>query len=63
MGDSREVCVCREISKIHEECVRGTLQEVETHFTQHEPRGEIVMVIAGKEEEKKKDKNNKTEQL
>lgn len=63
MGDSREVCVCREISKIHEECVRGTLQEVEAHFTQHEPRGEIVIVIAGKEEEKKKDKNNKTEQL
>lgn len=49
-GPERKVSVCREISKIHEESVRGTLQEVVTHFTANEPRGEIVIVLAGKEE-------------
>lgn len=49
-GPERKVSVCREISKIHEESVRGTLQEVVTHFTSNEPRGEIVIVLAGKEE-------------
>ena len=46
-GDDRRVSVCREISKIHEESVRGTLAEVITHFTEHEPKGEIVIVLAG----------------
>lgn len=48
MGLEREVAVCREISKLHEECVRGTLQEVATHFTAHPPKGEIVIVLKGK---------------
>lgn len=48
-GPERKVSVCREISKIHEESVRGTLQEVVAHFTANEPRGEIVIVLAGKE--------------
>lgn len=48
-GKDRPVSVCREISKIHEESVRGTLEEVITHFTQTEPRGEIVIVVGGKE--------------
>ncbi len=39
-GAERPVSVCREISKIHEESVRGTLTEVIAHFTQNEPRGE-----------------------
>jgi 16S rRNA (cytidine1402-2'-O)-methyltransferase len=47
-GDDRQVSVCREISKVHEESVRGTLGEVIAHFTQTEPRGEIVIVVAGK---------------
>jgi 16S rRNA (cytidine1402-2'-O)-methyltransferase len=56
-GAERQVSVCREISKIHEESVRGTLEEVLAHFTAVEPRGEIVIVLAGCEESKKK--NNK----
>ncbi len=48
MGPDRQVSVCREISKVHEESVRGTLQEVIVHFTEHEPRGEFVIVLAGK---------------
>ena len=42
--------VCREISKIHEESVRGTLTDVIAHFTANEPRGEIVIVLSGKED-------------
>lgn len=49
-GAERQVSVCREISKIHEESVRGTLQEVVAHFTATEPRGEIVIILAGKED-------------
>lgn len=46
-GAERPVSVCREISKIHEESVRGTLTEVIAHFTEHEPKGEIVIVLGG----------------
>lgn len=48
-GPDRQASVCREISKVHEESVRGTLQELLQHFTQNEPRGEFVIVVAGKE--------------
>lgn len=48
-GEERQVSVCREISKIHEESVRGTLAEVIAHFTVAEPKGEIVIILAGKE--------------
>lgn len=50
-GADRPVSVCREISKVHEESVRGTLEEVIAHFQQTEPRGEIVIVLGGKSEE------------
>jgi 16S rRNA (cytidine1402-2'-O)-methyltransferase len=46
-GPERQVSVCREISKIHEESVRGTLAEVIAHFKEHEPKGEIVIILAG----------------
>jgi 16S rRNA (cytidine1402-2'-O)-methyltransferase len=49
-GAERQVSVCREISKIHEESVRGTLAEVIAHFTANEPRGEIVVILNGKED-------------
>jgi 16S rRNA (cytidine1402-2'-O)-methyltransferase len=47
-GATRQVSVCREISKLHEESVRGTLEEVIAHFKEKEPKGEIVIVLAGK---------------
>jgi len=50
-GQERPAAVCREISKVHEEVVRGTLAEVLAHFTEHEPRGEFVIVVGGKEKE------------
>ncbi len=46
-GPERPVCVCREISKIHDESVRGTLADVLAHFKTHEPKGEIVIVLGG----------------
>ena len=49
-GPNRQVSVCREISKIHEESVRGTLEEVVAHFKEHEPKGEIVIILAGADE-------------
>ena len=61
VGPERQVCVCREISKLHEENVRGTLQEVAKHFEQTPPRGEIVIVLAGTSS--KKDKKSKGEKL
>lgn len=55
-GAERQVSVSREISKVHEETVRGTLDEVVRHFTQNEPKGEIVIVLAGLKEQKKNKK-------
>ena len=52
-GSDRQVSVCREISKVHEESVRGSLEEVIAHFSEHEPKGEIVIVLAGKGEKVK----------
>lgn len=49
-GSDRQVSVCREISKVHEESVRGSLDEVIVHFKEKEPKGEIVIVLKGKSE-------------
>lgn len=46
-GADRQASVSREISKMFEETVRGTLTELEAHFTETPPKGEIVMVIEG----------------
>jgi 16S rRNA (cytidine1402-2'-O)-methyltransferase len=42
---SREVAVCRELTKVHEEVVRGSASEVAAHFDEHPARGEIVLVV------------------
>jgi 16S rRNA (cytidine1402-2'-O)-methyltransferase len=57
-GSERPVSVCREISKVHEESVRGTLAEVTAHFTENEPRGEIVVVVGGKRTLQANEKND-----
>ena len=49
-GPERPAAVCREISKLHEEIVRGSLTECLAHFTAHEPRGEFVIVVGGKDD-------------
>ena len=52
-GGERQVSVCREISKVHEESVRGSLDEVIAHFKEKEPKGEIVIILAGCEKNEK----------
>ncbi len=52
-GPERRCSASREISKLHEESVRGTLAEVLAHFTETEPRGEFVIVVEGCEPPKK----------
>ena len=47
-GEERPVSVSREITKLHEETVRGTAAEVLTHYEQKPPKGEIVLVVGGK---------------
>jgi 16S rRNA (cytidine1402-2'-O)-methyltransferase len=49
-GENRQCSTCREISKMHEESVRGTISEVLAHFMENEPRGEFVIVVAGRDE-------------
>lgn len=49
-GPERQAATVREISKLHEECRRGTLAELIEHFTKNEPRGEFVIVVAGADE-------------
>lgn len=55
-GPERECSVAREISKIHEEHRRGTLAEISAWYKEHEPKGEIVIVVAGAPPEKKRRK-------
>lgn len=68
MGVGRQAAVCREISKIHAETRRGTLEELSNYYTENEPKGEIVIIVAGASEQprekrdkyadKKRDKQN-----
>jgi 16S rRNA (cytidine1402-2'-O)-methyltransferase len=46
-GEDRKMSACREISKVHEESVRGTIAEVLAHFKEKEPKGEFVLIIGG----------------
>lgn len=48
-GENRPACVAREISKMFEEFKRGTLKELSTHFTEKGVKGEIVIIVAGKD--------------
>ena len=60
-GTERQASCCREISKVHEESVRGTLAEVIAHFKETEPRGEFVIVVAVKEKVKSSDRKKQTD--
>lgn len=47
-GADRPVSISRELTKLYEETVRGTLSEVLEHFTQKVPKGEFVVIVGGK---------------
>lgn len=48
LGEDRKVSVSREITKLHEETIRGDLTEVTAHFEKHPPKGEIVIIVEGR---------------
>ena len=48
LGDDRPACVARELTKRFEEWIRGTLAEVDAHFEANDPRGECVIILAGR---------------
>lgn len=56
-GSERPAATCREISKIHEQCVRGTLAELIQYYAENEPKGEFVMLVGGVPEPEKKIQN------
>lgn len=47
-GNDRPVSISRELTKLYEETIRGTIAEVLEHFTQKPPKGEFVLVVGGK---------------
>ena len=55
LGSDRRASVSREISKKFEETRRGTLQELAEHYKQTPPKGEIVIIVAGKDTKTEKD--------
>jgi 16S rRNA (cytidine1402-2'-O)-methyltransferase len=60
-GAERPVSVSRELSKLHEETIRGTAEEVLKHFEVKLPKGEIVVVVGGKNLEARSKKQDKSE--
>lgn len=48
--NERQISVSRELTKLHEETITGTIKEVSAHFSEHKVKGEIVIVIDGKKE-------------
>ena len=59
LGEERQVSVSREISKLHAETARGSLREVHDHFGAKEVKGEIVVIVGGKPEQKNREQENK----
>ena len=49
-GPDRKACVSRELSKVYEENIRGTLSDLSEHYRKKTPKGEIVIVVEGKKE-------------
>ena len=47
-GEDRRVSVSRELTKLYEETIRGTVKEVLDYYTNKPPKGEIVIIVSGK---------------
>ncbi|NLM61620.1 MAG: 16S rRNA (cytidine(1402)-2'-O)-methyltransferase [Clostridiales bacterium] len=50
LGGDRKIAICRELTKLYEECIRTTLAEAERLYAENEPKGEFVLVIEGAQE-------------
>jgi 16S rRNA (cytidine1402-2'-O)-methyltransferase len=64
LGEERQASVSRELTKLFEENVRGTLVEIKNHFETHTLKGEFVLCVAGMERKGKKkgDGNDRAEE-
>jgi 16S rRNA (cytidine1402-2'-O)-methyltransferase len=51
LGKERPAACARELTKMHEEIVRGTLGTLLDHFLSHRPRGELILIVAGTTEQ------------
>lgn len=49
LGEEREICICRELTKMHEEIIRGTIGEIHSRMSEHTWKGEMVVVLKGME--------------
>ena len=58
-GEERPAAVCREISKIHEEIAFSTLKELYEYYSQNQAKGEIVIIVGGKQDNSKQPSYNK----
>lgn len=47
-GEDRNISISRELSKLYEETIRGTISQAIIHFTSHPPKGEFVLIVQGK---------------
>lgn len=54
LGSERNIVIGRELTKIHEEFLRGTVEEMTAHFTKSKPRGEFVVIIPKREKDRTK---------
>ena len=48
-GGQRQIALCRELTKLHEETMRTTLADAAAYYAANEPRGEYVLVVAGRQ--------------
>lgn len=60
-GEERPISVSRELTKKFEQTVRGTIGEVLAHFREHDPKGEFVLVVAGKSRKTKHSETDETD--
>lgn len=60
-GSERRASVSRELTKVFEETINGTVEEILAHFSTKEPRGEIVVVVAGKGQKNKNEPGEEVE--
>ena len=60
LGD-RQIAVARELTKLHEEINRGRISQVRDHYTEKEPKGEITLIIEGKDKKEIWDQNRLVE--
>ena len=58
MGN-RDITICKELTKRHEKKLQGTLQEVVDYYEEHDPRGEYVLILAGKPETERQEEEQK----